>query len=481
MAKQRSVSLSSNGKYWLARYYDSLGRRKGKVLGAKANLSRRQALVLCERLAVELHNTPAKGDLSKAPTLAQWLTMFLALKPDLGDRGRRAYTIACDRLAAFVGEHTRIDRITPAIAAEWVAKLASTTVPPPKQADPAAEPKYLSPATVANYSRHVRCLFNEAVHQGILATNPFARIRTQPKRIERKWHYVDRKCFARILDACPTDGWRCFLALQRLGGLRKGESLAVTWGMVDLDRRVLVLPETITKTGQERTVPLEPTLAELLSHAKAGLRQGGDPIVPKGDLDRSSDSNQHSRFRTILKNAGIDPWEDLFQTLRRNAIQDLRETLKDPWAVTAIAGHSEEVQRKYYLGRIRQSDLDRITGADGETETRALMELWTKLAANQRGRLVAILRAAMEPAQTGTKTGTKTGTNAASSDSQHRGKNEKEPANTGSNQSAPRRTRTFNPLIKSRSDGVSGSARSAAQTPVNQELVDWLRTELELP
>jgi integrase len=445
VAKKHAVTLASNGRYWLARYYDNLGRRKGKILGPKSEVGKRQAQVLCERFAVELHGNPARADVSKAPTLAKWLESFLALKPDLGDKGRGAYTMAAERFMKFAGEHTRIDRVTPATAAEWVAKLTDS---PARQAKPGEEERdipRLSPGTVANYSRHVRCLFNEAVHQGVLVSNPFARIRTQPRKIERSWHYVPRELFSRVLDACPSDGWRCFLALQRIGALRKGEALAVTWDMVDLLRRLLTLPASITKTDQERIVPLDPELLAILSQSRPVAFIPGTPVVPEGSVDRHSDSNQHHRFRTILKRAKVAPWEDLFQTLRRNAVQDLREKLKDPWAVTAIAGHSEEVERKYYLGRVRQADLDRITGTGVDARTAELLDLWGKLDADQQSRLLALLRAATVREQTGTKTGTTRADDETDPEVQKR----KEPGIPGSNRSAPRRTRTFDPLIKS--------------------------------
>jgi hypothetical protein len=109
-------------------------------------------------------------------------------------------------------------------------------------------------------------------------------------------------------------------------------------------------------------------------------------------VDRRSDSNQHSRFRTVLKKAGVLPWEDLFQTLRRNAVQDLREALKDPWAVTAIAGHSEEVERKYYLGRVRQADIERITGAAKDAELDLVLARWKSLSRETRERILSLVR-----------------------------------------------------------------------------------------
>jgi len=88
----------------------------------------------------------------------------------------------------------------------------------------------------------------------------------------------------------------------------------------------------------------------------------------------------------------VEPWEDLFQTLRRNAVQDLRDMLKDPWAVTAIAGHSEEVERKYYLGRVRQADMDRITGADKNSDLDLLVATWKSLSPQARTEILAIVQ-----------------------------------------------------------------------------------------
>lgn len=388
MADKTAVTLASNGGYWQAFFYDSMGRRKARSLGPKDEISRRQALVLCERLAVELHSQPQRADLGRAPTMSEWVTNFFALKPDLGNKARRAYRMAAEKFVDIVGENTRIDRVNASVAAEWVTLLSTPVV---TEAKGVKKEKTLAPATIANYSRHIRCLFNEAVHQGILLSNPFARVRTQPKKVERSWHYVDREQFTRILRACRNDGWRCFLALQRLGALRKGESLEAEWRMIDWNRRLITLPESITKTGQERLIPLDPELYDLLKTVHAACPKADVLIVPEDEVDRSSDSNQHSRFRTVLKKTGIAAWEDLFQTLRRNAVQDLRETLKDPWAVTAIAGHSEEVERKYYLGHVRQTDLDRVTGQGSSSGIQTVIERWASLSEKTRTEIIRLV------------------------------------------------------------------------------------------
>ncbi len=218
---------------------------------------------------------------------------------------------------------------------------------------------------------------------------------------------------------------------------------------------------------------LTPELLELLAACRPSTVAVGTTFVPMGAVDRDSDSNQHHRFKTILKRAKVAAWEDLFQTLRRNAVQDLREKLKDPWAATAIAGHSEQVERKYYLGRVRQADLDRITGSGGDTRTAELFDLWGKLNPDQQSRLLALLRAATVREQTGTKTGTTRDRSIADAEA----RNEKEPRTPGSIRSAPRRTRTFDPLIKSRSRPDEAEAQRQAQELVESALAHWLGTE----
>ena len=39
MATTSTVTLSSNGKYWQAFYYDSMGKRRAKSLGPKSRIS----------------------------------------------------------------------------------------------------------------------------------------------------------------------------------------------------------------------------------------------------------------------------------------------------------------------------------------------------------------------------------------------------------------------------------------------------------
>jgi integrase len=44
-----------------------------------------------------------------------------------------------------------------------------------------------------------------------------------------------------------------YLSICAFAGLRSAECTSPTWAVVDLERNVIVVPENISKTGQERT------------------------------------------------------------------------------------------------------------------------------------------------------------------------------------------------------------------------------------
>ena len=66
-----TVTLASNGDYWQAFYYDAAGRRRARSLGPKSKISRRQAKVLCDRLAANHQLHPAKAGDGPAPRLGE--------------------------------------------------------------------------------------------------------------------------------------------------------------------------------------------------------------------------------------------------------------------------------------------------------------------------------------------------------------------------------------------------------------------------
>ncbi len=83
MAMNSTVTLSSNGKYWQARYYDSMGVRRTKSLGPKKGLSKWQAKVKCDRLTAQLTLNPGMAYSSQPIKLGDFLARYLNSRTDL--------------------------------------------------------------------------------------------------------------------------------------------------------------------------------------------------------------------------------------------------------------------------------------------------------------------------------------------------------------------------------------------------------------
>ncbi len=108
----------------------------------------------------------------------------------------------------------------------------------------------------------------------------------------------------KLFDACPNIGWRVFLPLCRVAGLRRGEALDASWDDVDWNHQRLAV--IAKKTGKKRVVPIEPNLHDLLIEMWESAEPGETFIVPRDMVSRSS---VRTRFQSIIKAAGLEQWQ----------------------------------------------------------------------------------------------------------------------------------------------------------------------------
>ena len=110
--------------------------------------------------------------------------------------------------------------------------------------------------------RDAKAIFKRAVDDDLILFNPFDRLKVGAPKPDKDWHYVSLAELDKLLDASKTVGWKTLIALCRLAGLRRGETLALPWTGVDWQaRRLTVYAE---KTGAKRIVPIDPKLYPIL-------------------------------------------------------------------------------------------------------------------------------------------------------------------------------------------------------------------------
>jgi integrase len=130
-----------------------------------------------------------------------------------------------------------------------------------------------SPSVINNSIGTLRAIFDEAIGSGARFNNPAAglsRVKIRQKRLElRVLKFVDvmRNADARQSKDCAN--LVCFLAYS---GVRIGEAKHVTRADADFARRQLHVrgdPETATKNGETRFVPMIPDLERMLTELRA--------------------------------------------------------------------------------------------------------------------------------------------------------------------------------------------------------------------
>jgi integrase len=129
------------------------------------------------------------------------------------------------------------------------------------------------------------------------------------KEIARK-RYLSLAEIAKVGEAirvCEAEGSisshvAAFFRIALLSGLRKDELRLVTWARIDLGRRVLVLGEDDSKSGQ-RDVPLTAPVLQILADLP---RLEGNPFVFVGRRRGQPIVNLSKPWKKVLRTAGID-------------------------------------------------------------------------------------------------------------------------------------------------------------------------------
>ena len=144
------------------------------------------------------------------------------------------------------------------------------------------------------------------------------------------------------------------MSLCRFGGLRcPSEIFALRWTDVDFDRgRMKVRSQKGANFGKAlREVPLFPEVRHVLGELYLEP-DGGEFVIATND--RSSQTNLRTVFEKILRKAGVDPWQRLFQNLRASRETELAQD-HAIHLVTAWLGNTPKVAMEHYL-QVRDED-----------------------------------------------------------------------------------------------------------------------------
>ena len=329
MSKPTLTTGGRDQAYWYGSYTDHTGQRRRKMIGRTEELTRAQAL----RKLADLEQQAAVGTVQqgRAPKLSGWLDRYIQCRPDYADTTIQLYNQAVRHLTDHAGD-LPLDKITKQHAATYPPYLIGLG---------------LEPATAHKHARCIRSLLNEAVHQDVIARNPFDKIRA-PGHTEAAFEHVGRVQFEWLLDACPDHTWRTLIGLTRLAGLRLGEAMRLQWDDVNWSEHTLTVRSKRrqrTTKDKTRTVPVMPGLYEILL---AGFEADNpEPVGLPPSAFSGSTCRGYQTIEQVIKRAGLTPWAKPFHTLRKSLESDWLST----YPVMDVArwlGHSPTVAAQHY-------------------------------------------------------------------------------------------------------------------------------------
>lgn len=233
------------------------------------------------------------------------------------------------------GDATKLDQITRADAAMFRQWLASRLVGDHR----------VSFQTVAKHIRLLNGVFGTkhgTLKLDLIPCNPFDKEQTYTVMGNPKSHPdLTPDQIVDLLDACNSSTWRSLVAICVYTGARVGETFILSWDDIKWGQgKIILTSEKITGSKpKRRTVMMVPELEKVLLE---GFESGDlKPVT-------TSKNNLNRDMILTIERAGLEPWREPFQALRR--WRDSTWKLVSPeYVVDSWLGHGAEVSRKHYL------------------------------------------------------------------------------------------------------------------------------------
>jgi integrase len=219
--------------------------------------------------------------------------------------------------------------------------------------------KGLSDSTVRQVYTVARAIADDAVRDGLMARNPFAAVR-RPRVTAAEAKFLEPHQIGTLLDATRDSRYGLLFEFLVHTGLRRGEALALKWGDVDLEDRLVQVRGTLARVNgrlvvldpksakSRRTIPLSEAAADVLQRVQQrteGERERAAQLwvdsrhVFVTDIGEPCDPRNALRALTVAsRRAGLDGVG--LHTLRHSAASVMLSERVPLNVVSQILGHS---------------------------------------------------------------------------------------------------------------------------------------------
>ncbi len=309
------------------------------------------------RLVVPRDGDEAAG---ATPTLAAFIDRYIKKREANTNDGTRVnYRQAKRHLVAYFGATRPLDKITAGDADDFFTDLLA--------GDAETKRRPLSENTARRICGRAKQFFRDALRHKLIAENPFGDMKCSVMENRQRDHFISREEAQAVLDACPDAQWRLLFALSRFGGLRcPSEHLRLQWQDVDWEHNRFTVhsPKTARKGKPTRLVPIFRELRPYLDAVWEQVEPGTPGTAPVITRYRDRNSNLRTQLERIIRRAGREPWEKLFQNLRATRATELVNEGWPEYKVCKWLGHIEAVAKKHYW-QVTDDDYQQAAGLPG--------------------------------------------------------------------------------------------------------------------
>lgn len=157
-------------------------------------------------------------------------------------------------------------------------------------------------------------------------------------------------------------------------GMRKMEILSLKWDYVDLEKNLIVLPQTNTKAKKTRVIPINSIVRTELLELKIKT-QGSSYVFPSDEAKKGHLSWITHSFGSSCKRANIENLR--FHDLRHTCATRMLEAGADIVSVSKILGHSDinlTIKRYIHPEEALKSAVERLVNFNPNCSLMSSME-----------------------------------------------------------------------------------------------------------
>lgn len=220
----------------------------------------------------------------------------------------------------------------------------------------------LEPVTINHHLRAARVCLNWAAKptNRLIPFNPWNEVKSVPE--EWRTRLITDDEFERLLGGVTDQNFRDMLVLLRHTAMRPQELRVVAWEMVDYDKKLIVIPASLTKAFTTAKVP-KPRYVVILEEAEEILRrrqQGAVSglIFPNCNGETWKANSLSQRFRRLRQRVGLDAPDANGEKIVPYSLRHRRLTEAATvdgmnfFDVKAMAGHHTTEMTKRYVKEI---------------------------------------------------------------------------------------------------------------------------------